>query len=1284
MSVDRSELIKHFQNVLTTIENNQTLWATTEKAKDMTYVMGENWSSNSEVRYNEKAKIEVIESTTFDAASVYSKENNVSVLNFANPVTVGGGVLNGAMAQEECLCRSSNLYACLNQEKIQKDYYEYNKSLGTTFYSDKVIVSLGVTVFMSDDVVPQELPSDNWFNVNVLTCAAPYIAKRKHTNNKALKHLFKRRIKNIFETALSFQTEVIVLGAFGCGAFKNPPSIVAEAFYEVINENEYDYKFKKIIFAIKRSDTPCPNLIAFETQFQGLSAEQNLLRFSDNYALAQAIGEIRMPSGRVLKGGNEFNPYESWQYKNKYYGKQFSILGDSISTLIGYNPRGYNVFFNEENSQKANINDMNDTWWGKLIKFYGGELLVNNSWSGSRVTKLPQSSNLFPSGCSMERTNGLHIDDVKPDVIIVYLGFNDWANGVTVQSEQGHLKPLNEYFDFAYISMIQNLKKNYPDAEIWCCTLNTTFMSNNPSFKFPYSYGNTHIEDYNNLIAMVAREHNCKLLDLYKYRLSNDTIDGSHPNEKGMSTLAALMIRESTDKEGISFITCKEDEHDMVESNVYTGGATHVCKKCGHIQETTTITFDEAMESKRIMVKEHFEVSSTENSLVIKEGTKNTFDIPYKSINKIQVTTTELGPIFDDMYAEIITDYFSYIVMSENPHYKTIFFDILGKNLELDYERLTEAATCVFNNTFTIYPIIEESQNDNSNPYGDDNYVIRYPDMTTALYSDMLKLTVCSMDKTFEFQKDTVIVGRDIECDLRVKDEDNGVSRKHIIFTYEKGGWFVCDNDSTNGTWIAGTKLESGKKYLLYSGDIIDLAHAERIIFFKPEPSQKDKEISDANVLTVLESSIVSFSESNRKDDSSFKMIINSLLHAPLYIPMAVDTQAMFEGIQVDKLKAGDEIKLKNDVKMKVLTLNAGEQEIVPLFTSKEQMEKGQTVSVIQNYPDTYLPMLLKMEKHAIINPFDEHKFVISKEMIRDLLIPLLMEKAAYELKEQPAYVPKNDLCGTVINDKYKFERVISMTGVSTVYVGRRLSDSVTVAIKHIDKTKDSYKVVAKALSSETEMMRKLRHPSIPQIYDSYENDESLTVVMEFLEGNTLDKVLQIHGGAIPHHKVVEYAVKIAEILQYLHSMQPPIIYRDMKPSNVLLANDGRIKMFDFGIARYYDRDKKEDTTLLGTRGYSAPEQFGGRQSDARTDIYGLGMTMYHLVTGNDPREITFEKKCIQDFNPQLPKGIEYIINKCTELNPDNRYQSCQELINALKKYEELPPKKSFLKKIFG
>lgn len=108
-----------------------------------------------------------------------------------------------------------------------------------------------------------------------------------------------------------------------------------------------------------------------------------------------------------------------------YFGKKFSILGDSISTLEGYNPDGYRVFYNDENCKRANIMEAGDTWWGQVLEYFKAQLLVNNSWLGSRVTKLPNQDELFPSGCSDERTSSLHINSVKPDVIIIYLGTND-------------------------------------------------------------------------------------------------------------------------------------------------------------------------------------------------------------------------------------------------------------------------------------------------------------------------------------------------------------------------------------------------------------------------------------------------------------------------------------------------------------------------------------------------------------------------------------------------------------------------------------------------------------------------------------------------------------------------------------------------------------------------------------------------------------------------------------------------------------------------------------------
>lgn len=549
------------------------------------------YSINSNKVYNEtfisdkrkdkySADIEVIVNTSFNTAKQYSQFGKVAVLNFANPHFPGGGVKNGAMAQEECLCRSSNLYLCLSAENVYNDYYLYNRNIKNKFFSDRLIYTKDVTVFKDDSDVPQLMPQSEWFQVDVITCAAPYIADRKYTNKTVLKELFKSRIKNIFESAIDNNVDVLVLGAFGCGAFKNPPSVVAKAFHEVIEENNYKNYFKHILFAIKRGKNH--NADAFMKEFDIPGLTLNCPDF--------ILPEIKLPSGNTINAvevgthraytyidsddikecianGDDFlirdllfeRDYEKqckfirWQYHNKYYKKQFSILGDSISTLAGYNPKAYKVFFDEKNGEKAIIHNMNDTWWGKVIAFFGGELLVNNSWSGSRVTS--NSATLFPSGCSNERTNRLHINGVKPDVIIIYLGFNDWANGVALDDTHIFEESLDySYFACAYNKMLENITSNYPNAEIWCCTLNTTYMSTNQRFNFPYMHGGIHIEEYNREIKQAANNHNCKIIDLYRYNTPYDTIDGSHPNSNGMNTLAVSVIKEMATDDAIVFL----------------------------------------------------------------------------------------------------------------------------------------------------------------------------------------------------------------------------------------------------------------------------------------------------------------------------------------------------------------------------------------------------------------------------------------------------------------------------------------------------------------------------------------------------------------------------------------------------------------------------------------------------------------------------------------------------------------------------------------------------------
>lgn len=422
--MNNKKLIECFYDSVNISEH--ILKSETEKAIKSNKIYKENFvvkKKNSKCLYRDIFDYIVFEpNTTFKAAQKYLQYGKTVVLNFANPHNSGGGVHNGAMAQEECLCRSSNLYPCISNKNVFNDYYLYHKDMNHYFFSDRLIYTKGVTVFKDDSDVSQIMPKNEWFNVDVITCAAPYIAKRKYTNKTALKELFKGRIKNIFEAAIDNDVEVIILGAFGCGAFKNPPEVVAKAFHEVIEENNYSSYFKKIVFAIKSNDVNDSNYDAFFDEFFG--------EYGTTLLKTPPLPLIEPLNKKCEDDYHLHSDYDSWKWKNKYYGKQFSILGDSISTLAGYNPKGYKVFYDDENCEKSVVKEMKDTWWGKVIDFFGGELLVNNSWSGCRVTRLEYNGPLFPSGCSDERTAALHISDVKSDVILVYLGTNDWANGI--------------------------------------------------------------------------------------------------------------------------------------------------------------------------------------------------------------------------------------------------------------------------------------------------------------------------------------------------------------------------------------------------------------------------------------------------------------------------------------------------------------------------------------------------------------------------------------------------------------------------------------------------------------------------------------------------------------------------------------------------------------------------------------------------------------------------------------------------------------------------------------
>lgn len=265
---------------------------------------------------------------------------------------------------------------------------------------------------------------------------------------------------------------------------------------------------------------------------------------------------------------------------------------------------------------------------------------------------------------------------------------------------------------------------------------------------------------------------------------------------------------------------------------------------------------------------------------------------------------------------------------------------------------------------------------------------------------------------------------------------------------------------------------------------------------------------------------------------------------------------------------------------------------------------------------------------------------------------------------------------GSLVDGKYKILSEVGHGGMSVVYMAINEKANKTWAVKEVRKGgKMDFNTVRQGLMAEIETLKKLKHPNLPSIVDVIEDEDSFIIVMDYIEGRSLDKIIE-ENGAQPESYVVEWAKQICDVFGYLHSRQPAIIYRDMKPANIMLKPDGNIMVIDFGTAKNYEIDLGE-TTGIGTIGYAAPEQYIGSglgRTDARTDIYCLGITMYHLLTNVDPCKNLISDKSIRAVNPALSHGLDAIIQKCTQYQPADRYQTCAELMYDLENYEILEP----------
>lgn len=261
---------------------------------------------------------------------------------------------------------------------------------------------------------------------------------------------------------------------------------------------------------------------------------------------------------------------------------------------------------------------------------------------------------------------------------------------------------------------------------------------------------------------------------------------------------------------------------------------------------------------------------------------------------------------------------------------------------------------------------------------------------------------------------------------------------------------------------------------------------------------------------------------------------------------------------------------------------------------------------------------------------------------------------------------------GELVDGKYKILNKIGQGGNGIVYLAIHEQLGKKRAVKEIRiESLGKNELARQRILSEIEILKNLEHPCLPEIIDVKVSGDSVLIIMEYIEGMNLKDRLSRHG-PMGEEEVINIAFQLTEVLAYLHSRKPPVIYRDLKPSNIIIRKDGRISIIDFGAARQFHVGGEEDTVCLGTRGYAAPEQYGGKgQTDERSDIYCLGVTLYHLVTGKSPEEPPYYICPIREWNPDLSEGLEAVIGKCTIANPEERYQSCEELIYALRHLQE-------------
>ncbi len=260
---------------------------------------------------------------------------------------------------------------------------------------------------------------------------------------------------------------------------------------------------------------------------------------------------------------------------------------------------------------------------------------------------------------------------------------------------------------------------------------------------------------------------------------------------------------------------------------------------------------------------------------------------------------------------------------------------------------------------------------------------------------------------------------------------------------------------------------------------------------------------------------------------------------------------------------------------------------------------------------------------------------------------------------------------GSIIAGRYQVIRLVGQGGMSNLYLAHdRKYNNAIVVVKEMTAAYSDPKEQQMAVDlfhREAKLLASLNHRHIPKVFDYFQFAGKYYLSMEFIDGQDLAQKLESSKGPLAETQVLEWGEQIATVLFYLHKHEPPIVFRDVKPSNIMLCDQG-VKLIDFGIARHFDQAKKGDTMRIGSPGYAPPEQYAA-QTDPRSDIYALGVTLHHALTGRDPTatQTPFLVPPARKINPNLSEATDAMLARATQLDPSDRYQNVLEMKNDIK-----------------